>query len=41
MMRQNFRCFQGLYLLSDKTSYRQISRNLEVARLDVVVIVSF
>ena len=31
---------QGLYSLSGKTSYRQISRSLEVARLDVTIIVS-
>ena len=31
---------QGLYSLSGKTSYRQISRSLEAARLGVVLIVS-
>ena len=31
---------QGLYSLSGKTSYRQISRSLEVARLGVTIIVS-
>ena len=31
---------QGLYSLSGKTSYRQISRSLEVARLDVTIIES-
>ena len=31
---------QGLYSLSGKTSYRQISRSLEAARLDVTIIVS-
>ena len=31
---------QGLYSLSDKTSYRQISWNLEAARLSVIMIVS-
>ena len=30
----------GLYSLSDKTSYRQISRSLEAARLGVIMIVS-
>ena len=32
--------FQGLYSLSGKTSYRQISRSLETARLDATTIVS-
>ena len=32
---------QGLYSLSGKTSYRQISRSLEAARLGVIMIVSF
>ena len=32
---------QGLYSLSGKTSYRQISWSLEAARLDVAIIVSF
>ena len=31
---------QGLYSLSSKTSYRQISWSLEAARLDVLMIVS-
>ena len=31
---------QGLYSLSGKTSYRQISPSLEDARLDVTIIVS-
>ena len=31
---------QGLYSLSGKTSYRQISWSLEVARLDVAMVVS-
>ena len=31
---------QGLYSLSGKTSYRQISWSLEAARLSVIVIVS-
>ena len=31
---------QGLYSLSGKTSYRQISRSLEAARLSVIMIVS-
>ena len=31
---------QGLYSLSDKTSYRQISWSLEAARLSVIMIVS-
>ena len=31
---------QGLYSLSGKTSYRQISWSLEAARLDVVMVVS-
>ena len=33
-------CNQGLYSLSGKTSYHQISRSLEAARLDVTIIVS-
>ena len=31
---------QGIYSLSDKTSYRQISWSLEAARLDVAMVVS-
>ena len=31
---------QGLYSLSGKMSYRQISRSLEAARFDVTIIVS-
>ena len=31
---------QGLYSLSDKTSYRQVSWSLEAARLDFIMIVS-
>ena len=31
---------QGLYSLSGKTSYRQISWSLEAARLDVAMVVS-
>ena len=31
---------QGLFSLSSKTSYRQISRSLEAARLDVIMMVS-
>ena len=31
---------QGLYSLSSKTSYRQISGNLQVANLDIIIIVS-
>ena len=34
------RWIQGLYSLSGKTSYRQISWTLEAARLDVVMVVS-
>ena len=29
---------QGIYSLNGKTSYRQISRNPEAARLDVIMI---
>ena len=32
--------YQGLYSLSGKTSYRQISRSLEAARLGFIMIVS-
>ena len=31
---------QGFYSLSGKTSYRQISRSLEVTRLDIIIIMS-
>ena len=32
--------YQGLYSISGKTSYRQISWSLEAARLDVAMVVS-
>ena len=35
-----FTCTQGLYSLSGKTSYRQISLSLEATKLDVMMIVS-
>ena len=35
-----WQCIQGLYSLSGKTSYRQISWSLEAARLGVIMIVS-
>ena len=36
----NISVLQGLYSLSGKTSYRQISWSLEAARLDVAMVVS-
>ena len=39
-MRKVFLCHLGLYSLSGKTSYRQISWSLEAARLDVAMVVS-
>ena len=41
MARRAVQSLQGLYSLSVKTSYRQISRSLEAARLGVIMIVSF
>ena len=40
VMRYLLEVTQGLYSLSDKTSYRQISWSLEAARLSVIMIVS-
>ena len=37
---QSLTAIQGLYSRRSKTSYRQISRSLKVARLDVVMVIS-
>ena len=39
-MGDDMKLIQGLYSLSGKTSYRQISWSLEAARLDVAMVVS-
>ena len=40
MLIQIYVAIQGLYSLSGKTSYRQISWSLEAAKLDVAMVVS-